>query len=205
MKKLLLSLALLVSTGSLCAQNSVGKWSITPMAGINIATMTDNDDSDPRVGFIGGAEISYRATNLLGISFGALYSQQGAKASVDDIDGTIKMDYINVPVLANFYVVKGLSFKVGLQPGFLVNDKVKVSNDGASAEVGLEEALRASGVDGDVKSFSLAIPVGLSYEFDSGIKLDARYNFGVTKALSVESESSKHSVFQFTVGYSFKL
>ena len=49
------------------------------------------------------------------------------------MDGPIKMDYINVPVLLNVYVTKGLAVKAGIQPGFKVNSKVKVSASGASA------------------------------------------------------------------------
>lgn len=205
MKKLLLSFVLLAMAGSISAQNEVGSWSVTPKVGLNITSMTNTDNSDPRFGLAAGAEAEYQATPLLGISFGAIYSMQGVKADSDEGDGTIKMDYINVPVLANFYVAKGFALKVGLQPGFRVNDKVKISAGGASAEVGLKEALRASGSDADVKSFDLAIPIGLSYEFPIGLKFDARYNWSVTDAISVEDESTKHSVLQFTVGYSFKL
>ena len=61
----------------------------------------------------------------------------------------MKLDYINVPVLANFYVAKGFAFKVGVQPSFLVNDKAKASSSGASVEMGL----------GDLsKGFMLAVP-----------------------------------------------
>lgn len=205
MRKLLLSFVLFAMAGGVSAQNEVRGWKVTPKVGLNITSMSNTDNSDPRFGLAAGAEAEYQATPWLGISFGAIYSMQGVKASSDEGDGTIKMDYINVPILANFYVAKGFALKVGLQPGFRVNDKVKVSSQGVSAEVGLKDVLRASGSDADVKSFDLAIPIGLSYEFSNGIKLDARYNWSVTEAISVEDESTKHSVLQFTVGYSFKL
>lgn len=215
MNKVFLTFALLLAVLGVNAQNAVGKWSITPKVGFNIASMTNTDGSDPRWGLAVGAEAEYQATDVLGISFGALYSQQGLKASgyfdtgypdVDAVqaDATLKMDYINIPILANFYVVKGLALKVGLQPGFKVNGKVKEKVGGASAEVDLKDALDASESDGDVKSVDLAIPVGLSYEYKN-IKFDARYNWSVTNAISVDGENSKHSVFQITLGYSFKL
>ena len=114
------------------------------------------------------------------------------------------MDYINIPILANFYVAKGLAVKIGLQPGFKVNSKVKVSSGGNSVEGNLKDALDASDADADVKSVDLAIPVGLSYEYKN-IKFDARYNWSVTNAISADDDNTKHSVFQITVGYSFKL
>ena len=76
--------------------------------------------------------------------------------------------------------------------------------NGAKVEVGLEESFRAAGLKADVKSFVLSIPVGVSYEFSS-VVLDARYNLGISKAASAEGESTKHNVFQFTVGYKFSL
>lgn len=49
---------------------------------------------------------------------------------------------------------------------------------------------------------ALSIPVGLSYEI-SNVVLDARYNWGVTKAF--DGLDSKNSVFQVTIGYKFQL
>lgn len=204
MKKIMLIACLLLASVGIYAQHAKGSFNIQPKLGLNVATMTNNDGSDPRVGFVGGAEFEYQATDLLSLSFGALYSQQGVKASDEGLDGTIKMDYINVPVLLNVYVAKGLAVKTGIQPGFKVNSKVKASTSGVSAEVDLEKAFQAAGVDASVKSVDFAIPVGLSYEYRN-FQLDARYNFSVSKAIEAEGESTKHSVFQFTIGYKFDL
>ena len=202
-KTILVATALLLCVSSK-AQNAVGSWSLQPKAGINVATMTNDDDAKIRVGLVAGAELEYQASPLLSISAGALYSQQGAKAKVEGIDGTIKMDYVNVPILANFHVAQGLAVKVGIQPGFLINDKVEVSANGVSAEVELKESYHALGVDADIPSMDFAIPLGVSYEY-SHVVLDARYNFSLTNAISVLGESTKHSVFQITLGYKFGL
>ncbi len=202
-RKILIAALLLASVGTF-AQHEVGSLNIQPKIGLNIATMTNSDGSDPRVGFVVGAEAEYQATDLLSVTAGVLYSQQGIKADAFGIKSTFKMDYINVPILANVYVLPGFAVKVGLQPGFLVNDKVKVSSGGTSAEMGIKEALRNAGVDASVKSFDLAIPVGLSYEYKN-VQLDARYNWSVTKAISAAGENTRNSVFQITLGYKFAL
>ena len=192
MKKILIVASLILAFATAKAQSEVGGFSVRPMVGMNIGMMTNADDSDPRIGFVVGTELEYQATDLLGLSAGLLYSQQGCK--VDD-NGTLKLDYINIPLLANVYVAKGFAVKLGLQPGFLINDKAKVSDSGVSVETGL----------GDLsKNFVLSVPVGISYEF-SNIQLDARYNWGVTHALSAEGESSNSSAFMITVGYKFNL
>lgn len=205
MKKLILAVALIATTISAYAQQTVGSVSIKPMAGINIATMSNTDGSDPRIGFVGGAELQYQANDILALSGGIVYSQQGCKDSEDGTDGTIKMDYLNVPLLANFYVAKGFAVKIGLQPGFKLNSKVSVSTSGVSADVDLEKALEASDLDDiSVPSVVLSIPVGLSYEYKN-VVFDARYNWGVTNAFKAGGESTKHNAFMFTVGYRFAL
>ena len=204
MKRLMIAATTLLLSVCTNAQNDVGGWSLQPKAGINLATMTNDDEAKTRIAFVAGAELEYQATPMLSVSAGALYSQQGSDADGQGMNGTVKMDYVNIPILANYYVTKGLAVKVGIQPGFLVNDKVKVSANGVSAEVGLKDAYKAAGIDADISSFDLAIPRGISYEFNH-VVLDARYNLSLTKAISAYGESTKHSVFQITLGYKFGL
>ena len=129
---------------------------------------------------------------MIGVSAGLIYSMQGAKETVEGVDCTMKLDYLNVPILANVYVAPGLAVKLGIQPGFKLSAKAKAETSGASAEVDLD----------DIKGFDLAIPVGLSYQYQN-IVLDARYNWGVTKIM--DDVDSKNSVFQITLGYKFSL
>lgn len=205
MKKFLLAVAVIATTLCAQAQQAVGSFSVKPMAGINLATLTNTDGSSLRVGFTGGAELQYQFNGVLAFSGGLLYSQQGCKVDGDDADGSLRMDYVNVPLLANFYVAKGFALKLGLQPGFKVNSKIHASADGASADVDLEKALEAAGASSvSVPSVVLSIPVGFSYEYKN-VVFDARYNWGVTNAVKAESESWKHSVFTFTLGYRFAL
>jgi len=206
MKKKILSMVVLMST-SLCtfAQNGVGDWSFMPKAGLNLATMTNDDDAKIRPALTIGGEFDYVVSPKVALSFGAMYSQQGCKGNVQGIDATIKMDYINVPIIAACRVTDNLSVKVGLQPGFLINDKVKVSANGASAEVGLKESYEAAGMDVTINKFDFSIPIGISYDFNN-VQLDFRYNAGLTNALSIPGgDGTKNSVFQFTIGYKFGL
>ena len=192
MKKLFLIAAMMVATLSANAQNEVGQWSIKPMAGVNLATMTKTTDSKMRVGLAAGAEFAVGAAENFEISFGALYSMQGVKGKTDGIEQTYKFDYINIPVLANYYVAPGFAIKAGVQPGFNVKKKAKVEAAGVSADVTVD----------DVKGFALSVPVGLSYEF-SNFVIDARYNWGLTKA--IKDFDSKHSYFTVTLGYKLPL
>ena len=192
MKKLFLAVVAMMVSATTFAQNEVGQLTIQPKVGVNIANITDADDADPRIGLAAGAEFEYGLTDNIGLSAGVLYSMQGVKTTIIDDDCTWKLDFLNVPILANFYVAKGFAVKLGVQPGFKLSSKAKFKGSGASKEVD---------VDG-VKSVDLSIPVGLSYQYQN-IVFDARYNWGVTKI--VDDVDSKHSVFQITVGYKFSL
>jgi hypothetical protein len=191
MKKIFLMAVLVLSSVAMYAQHAVGSLNIQPRVGMNIANMTKSDGADSRIGLVAGAELEYQISDIFSLSGGVLYSQQGCKVSDEGVKSTMKLDYINIPILANVYVVKNLAVKVGIQPGFNVNSSVKASAKGASAEVDL-----------DAKTFDFSIPVGLSYEF-SNVVLDARYNFGVTKVF--DGSDSCNSVFQIALGYKFSL
>lgn len=184
MKKVLTAAIMLICSATAFAQHAVGSFTLQPKVGINIATMTNFDQSDPRVDFVGGLEGEYQATDMFSISAGVLYSRQGVKLDLNDFlgDESWSPSYINIPILANVYVVKGLAVKLGIQPGFMV-DKDDVD---------------------DAETFDFSIPVGLSYEYRN-VVLDARYNWGVTKTIDYGDDSPKNSVFQITLGYKFDL
>lgn len=192
MKKLVLLAAVLLSSVGVFAQHEVGSINIQPKVGINIANLTDAHGADARVGFVIGAESEYQLADIFSLTAGLLYSQQGAKDSEDGVDATVKLDYINIPILANVYVTKGLAVKLGIQPGFNVNGKAKVEVIGVEVETDYP----------GTRSFEFSIPVGVSYEY-ANFQLDARYNWGITKV--IDNLDFKNSVFQITLGYKFDL
>ena len=192
MKKFILAAVIMLASTAAFAQHSAGSFTIQPRIGFSAADFNNTDDTKARVGLVVGPEFEYYLTNKFSLAGALLYSQQGAE--LDKTDVTFKFDYINVPIVANFYVLRGLALKAGLQPGFNVNAKVDA---GKGAEVNYEDA---------VKKFDLSVPVGLSYEFYNFV-LDARYNFGLTKVFDEDKVDldSKNLTFQLTLGYKFTL
>lgn len=192
-----MALMAFIATTASFAQWSVGSITVQPKIGINGANITDADNSDSRIGLVLGGEFEYRVSPIFSLSAGALYSMQGCKGTAEDEDGntgdvSLKLDYINVPILANVYVVKGLAIKLGIQPGFNVRHKATATVSGVNVTTNLP----------GVKSVDFSIPIGVSYEFNRFV-MDGRYNLGVTKL--IDGADSKHSVFQFTFGYKFAL
>jgi len=233
--------AISLSTMTAAAQNKVGEFSLKPMIGINVSDLSSDEEVNykAKVGFTEGMEAEYGVTPWLGVSLGAMYSQQGAKyeaslgqlgvneegrkvAVIIGLKGKLKADYINMPLLANFYVWKGLSVKTGLQVGFLVNDKM--SGNGTLArltELPVDQIIQEdlsiplttgnffssfSVEESDIcKSVVFGIPVGLSYEYKN-ITLDARYYFGLTRMDDAEDDApARNRCISITVGYKFRL
>ena len=188
MRKVIIMAVLMLASVATFAQRPVGSLTVQPKIGMNFATLTKADDSESRIGLVAGAELEYQLSDIFSISGGALYSQQGCEWSEDGRTETNKLDYINIPVLANVYVVKNLAVKFGVQPAFNVNSKAKASKGDSSIQGSIE----------GIKTFDFSIPIGLSYEYKN-IVIDGRYNFGLTKVSKYAD--SKNSVFQLTLGY----
>ena len=194
MKKLMIFAVLALASLTASAQQEVGTWSVTPKVGVNLAKITDANDASMQVGLVAGADVNYQIAEKFAVSAGVFYSMQGAKDKYKEggisFDQKLKLDYINIPILAQFYVIPGLAIKAGIQPAFNVKHKYKVESGGSSGETDIP----------NFKNFDFSIPLGASYEF-SNFVIDARYNLGLTKIVDVDGSSSKNSVIQFTVGY----
>ena len=193
MKKMMMMAVVAVACLTASAQNArhaAGSFTIQPMIGIAAGTLSGTysdweiSSKDPRAGLVIGAEAEYYTkTDWLSVSAGLLYTQQGWESKYNGKTTTQKLDYINIPILANFYVAKGFALKIGLQPGFLVS-----ADDKSSFE-----------------SFNLSMPIGLSYEFANGITLDLRGVPGLT-AVNKNSNSDfklRSDCSTLTIGYKF--
>jgi opacity protein-like surface antigen len=197
MKKLMMIVALVAATVSANAQNinrEVGAFTLQPKVGLALGSFSGDyikpvgSDAKPktRVGFIAGVEGEYYIADWFGAALGLNYAQQGWKFE----DTKTKLDYLNVPIVANFYVARGLALKTGAQFGFLLNSKV----DGVDRK-------------DDCKKMNFSIPIGISYEI-SNIVLDIRYNIALTKVNKYDdpnNEKSRSDMVQFTLGYKFEL
>ena len=248
MKRLAFVLVI-VSNFVLCAkaQNPVGQFSLKPMAGVNISTFANAaiDMYHTKAGFTGGVELEYGVNSWLGVSAGLLYSQQGVKIEgsalaitqdaefiyyiATEMDGKLKCDYLNLPVMANFYIpaIKGLAVKAGVQIGFLASDKISVDTKNVIMPVSLEDMENNKGYNLEVynlndyprtsmtsqsvsqsgvcKSVDFCIPLGLSYEYKN-ITLDARYYFGLTQIDKTENpDTAQNRYLSITLGYRFGL
>ncbi len=192
MKKMMMIAVMAVMCLTANAQkmrHGAGQITIQPMIGFSVGTFRGEYTSgtitgnEARVGLAIGAEAEYyTTTDWLSLSAALKYEQLGWEWKNAN---TVKLDYIDIPLMANFYVAKGFALKVGLQPGFLVNDNA----------------------NGECKSFNFSIPVGLSYEFKNGITLDLRGGYSLTRVDKFDGNDLKYYTDggSLTIGYKFEL
>ena len=204
MKKLSSILVVLFCLCTLSSHaQSVGKgaFSFIPRVGIDFAKLSNHEvytdvsgldkvsKAKFKPGFVVGANVEYMALDNLGIELGFQYAREGSNHDFEASE--VSLDYINVPLMANIYVVKGLSLKTGAQFGWLLNAKDRVD------DVNID-------IKDDCNGFCFAIPLGLAYEFDNFV-FNARYNFALSNVINKVNERKRSQLIQLTFGYKFSL
>ena len=129
--------------------------------GANFATLTELPNVDTRTGLNFGAFFTIKFNDKIAIQGDVLYSQQGAEFDLDKVD----LDYVNVPIVFKYYLVKKLNLHIGPQFGFLVSD------------------FDASEFEDSYESTDVSGVVGLGLDLPLGFRVDGRYNFGLTEFL----------------------
>jgi hypothetical protein len=164
--------------------------------GLNITTFAGGDywDAKSLVGFQVGGFAEIKIIDRLSIQPEVLYSAQGAKIEFAGSDSDIKLGYINVPVLAKFYITKQFTAEAGPQLGFLVSAK----NEGED-------------VKDNFKSVDTGFNFGLGYNFTDNFSAGIRYTVGLSNIADYDVDdideyydSPKNSVLALTLAYKFK-
>ena len=204
MKKLLLFVAVAALTiGTAQSQ----ELRIGVKAGVNFASIGGDftDDYDGRTSFHLGGLVEIPISEKFAIQPELLYSGQGAKSEYDDSFGDsivtgkekLKLDYINIPIMAKYYIMEGLSVEAGPQFGLLLS---------AKNEFEISDFRGDESVNVDVKDFyktlDIAFGFGSSYRLNNGLFFSARYVIGLTD-ITDDSYKTRNGVLQLSGGFSF--
>ncbi|MGM9797629.1 MAG: porin family protein [Parabacteroides sp.] len=188
LKQAFLSVALTLIGFHATAQTEPGQISLIPQVGVSIAN-TSSDLTGYKAGWSTGVTAEYQLTHPVSLSAGLFFSMEGGK--IKDTERKLFLDYLNIPLLANYYVTEGFAVKAGAQLGFQVYGKEKVNGEFVP-------------FDTPKNKVAFAIPVGLSYEY-AHILLDVRYNIGLTNMLDMPVGSMRSQDLMITLGYKFTL
>lgn len=212
MKKLVLTAVIAFSGIVGLNAQSMESLQIGARAGYNYSTLRGDvaKDTDAKglSGYNVGLFVEVPVTDRFSVQPEVQYSTQGAKWEGKLLgDRKLKLQYINVPVLAKVYVADGLNLQAGPQLGFKTGanweyDSKLFSN---TTKINLDDA---------VSGFDFGLVFGAGYKTPVGLTIDARYDLGLTnvfdkdneslKTLSVSNDNDfKNGVFSVSLGYQF--
>lgn len=188
MKKLLFSLCLLLTVG-VVANQAQAQAGFGIRGGLNIANLNDTDaDVDSRTGLMVGVYANYLIPNSpVVIQPEVLYTQKGYEQN----DNTVKLDYIEIPVLAKFNFITDGSFTPNVYFGPSIGFNVNAEAENDVVEVGFEDS---------VNDTEFGVVVGGGVDFGR-IDLGVRYGAGLTEV--VDGGDAKNGVFSITAGIGF--
>ncbi|MGR7814073.1 porin family protein [Lacinutrix undariae] len=190
MKKLLFTAAIAV-----LGLSNVNAQEVTfgAKAGVNFANLGgDIEDNDMKVGFHVGGVAEIAISEKFSVQPELLFSSQGTKFEESGETLKYNLSYINVPVMAKYYVAEGFSVEAGPQVGFLVDAKAKYDSDSED----IKDAFN---------SVDFGLNLGAGYKLDNGFNFSARYNLGLANIAKDAGDdfSIQNNVIQLSVGYSF--
>lgn len=171
--------------------------------GVNFATLQGDgmDSPDSRTSFHVGLLGEFPVAETFSVQVEALYSKQGAEYTSTLVPGIttpskvqLQLDYINVPVLAKFYVFEGFSLEAGPQFSFLVNDEWDTDPNEEGGD-------NPSAFRKTANSFEFGIAGGATFQTNVGLFATARYIRGISDI--ADGVEVNNSVFQLGVGYKF--
>ncbi len=169
--------------------------------GLNVSSLTNDVYAGTRTGFHLGAVTEVFISNKFSIQPELMYSAQGSTAGLNSV--VLKLNYLNIPVMAKYYITNGFSIQAGPQFGLNVKSEMEINNNGRKTIADLQNI---------IQTVDFGLNFGLGYQLQAGVFFDARYNFGLTnvnKNGSINgtdvkfSSNSKNEVFQLSVGYKF--
>jgi hypothetical protein len=221
MKKLVLSAAVALMAITANAQDATTSTDITfgAKAGLNLANVGgDIDDADSKLGFHVGGYAEFMVSEKFSVQPELVFSQQGYKfeeSYTEDFGGEeiriseeakTKLNYLNLPVMAKFYVADGFSLEVGPQVGFLLSAEEEYEGTATFEDGSTESISETEDIKDFVSSIDFAVGVGAGYKLDGGLNFAVRYNLGLSNINDFEGSDdfkAQNNVFQFSVGYSF--
>jgi len=197
MKKFLLVVCVCVFAGSFSYAQDL-KFGVK--AGLNLtnAVGDDAEDVDMKAGLYFGGFMNVSLNDRLSFQPELLYSRQGWKVNEDSDETTVKLSYLNIPMLLKMSL--GGSNKIhvyaGPQLGFLLDAEADYDNDMGSGTEDMNDF---------ISDLDLSINFGLSFDVSDNMSLDIRYNRGLSKVMDVEGVDFKayNSGFQLGAAYTF--
>jgi len=171
-------------------------------AGLNVANSLDAYDSrfssNSIAAFNVGLTLDVPVTNQFSFAPEILFSQKGYSADLENAHFTERTNYIDIPLLAKFRIVRGFNFLIGPQLTFLTSQRDTYRDFGTNVET------RYDGHEGD-QSYVAGV-VGVSFDINRNVEIRGRYNIDLSRNSSNEADlpDFRNQVWQIGLGFKFQ-
>lgn len=139
-------------------------------AGVNIASLSEFTGRS-RVGAHAGVFLHHTINRNWCVQPELLYSAEGQRYFSNGVEHTLALDYLQVPVMIQYYPVPNIYLEAGPQVGILVSARDKIDEFDEEGD---------ANVKGDFSSAQVALGLGAGLKVSEQIILYGRYNFGLT-------------------------
>ncbi|MFG4004574.1 porin family protein [Flavobacterium aquidurense] len=167
--------------------------------GLNISNFTGyQEDVKSLAGFHIGGFAEIKLAKKFAIQPEFLFSTQGTtiEGYNGDSNTNVKVNYLNIPILAKYYITGAFSVEAGPQIGFLLSAKS-----------------RGEDINDLFKSTDYGLNLGIGYDFTENFALGLRYTIGLSDIADVPDDSQdypfaynanfKNSNFALSLAYKF--
>ena len=163
--------------------------------GLNFASLNGDDAEyiDMITSFHVGGVVKIGVTELFSVQPELIYSSQGYSFPNPDNYDSVILDYINIPIMADFKLAEGFSLQGGPQVGFNISSKVDAGGEG-------KQDIES------IQTFDFGAGIGAQYVLPINLFFQARYVMGITniyEAIEGRDLKAKNAVISVSVGYFF--
>jgi hypothetical protein len=189
-----------IALSTAAAQKST---TVGPVVGLNISTFggADADDAESRTAFLVGGFAAFQLSPRFLLEPSLLYTQKGADVDIEDARGTLKLTYIQVPLLGRYRLSSGKTVP-NLIFGPAVAFKTGCNASGSAGAIEINVDCDEADVPIASTDFSFIGGVGLEV---SSFMFSLRYDYGLT-AVPSEGDAKVYNRTISLVGqYGFRL
>jgi hypothetical protein len=161
--------------------------------GLNLSNISQDGNSgfDQKAGYHFGILTHIHFTDRFALQPEIVYSVQGAKYTIGNVDTHINLDYVNVPVMFQYMFDNGFRLQAGPQVSFLNKAKSRTNDVNTDFKNNFE-------------TIDFGIGMGVGYVHPpSGFGIDARYNMGLGN-INKNGADAYNRVIQLGVFYLFQ-
>lgn len=149
--------------------------------GATVTSITGDADSYNKSLVGGQVGFSYLlGQGPLGFKPGINVSMAGSKYQDTYVSGSVRLLYLNIPLLAQYSSPSGFFAEAGLQPGILLSAKDKYNGQSYDFK-------------DYVRSFDLGLPLGIGYVCRSGLGAGVRVVPGIANLNKQSSDGTDHN------------